>query len=240
MSRKLKTLPLVTLIILLVATIILVGFKLSNNSSTIKNILIIILLIVGIIAVIFNGKANEEDDAININKKKNMISETTEWIYFISISFSIVLIITSFFIFTSKVSGISMEPSLHDGQRVFINVFNYEPEINDLIIYDTKDKEELIVKRVVALEGSVISFVEIEDDFSKMYIAIDGKLYQNPTNELYVVARSDKLFRDLKGKEYILQKDEILLLGDNQAHSWDGRNMGVVKTNNIIGKVIGY
>ena len=104
MSRKLKTLPLVTLIILLVATIILVGFKLSNNSSTIKNILIIILLIVGIIAVIFNGKANEEDDAININKKKNMISETTEWIYFISISFSIVLIITSFFIFTDRKS----------------------------------------------------------------------------------------------------------------------------------------
>jgi signal peptidase I len=124
----------------------------------------------------------------------------------------------------SVVEGSSMEPNLHNGQRLLINKIAYKnPERGDVIVFPpphiaNSDKD--FIKRVIGLPGELI---EIKD----------GVVYVNdlPLDEPYIV--------DDAGIDMVLKAipdDEYFVLGDNRSNSSDSRGGWTVPGEDIVGK----
>jgi signal peptidase I len=124
-----------------------------------------------------------------------------------------------------RVEGISMEPSLHEGQFVVVNRIAYRwNEVNrgDIIVFRFPlNPSRRFIKRVIGLPGNTVS-IRGGDVF------IDGQLLDEP----YIAAtpRYDG--------EWIIGPGEVFVLGDNRNNSSDSQNWGPLPTEEIIGKAV--
>jgi signal peptidase I len=126
------------------------------------------------------------------------------------------------------VSGESMDHSLQSGQYLYINKISYllkEPQRGDIVVlrFPGDPDNKKLVKRLIGLPGE-----KVEIDNNRVFI--DDK-------ELIESYLSDSLTDDpdLK-KQFQLEADDYLLLGDNRIYSYDSRIWGPAHKKNFIGK----
>lgn len=126
---------------------------------------------------------------------------------------------------TSVIEGDSMEPNLHDGQRILLNkaVFYYsDPGRGEIIVFHHPRDPHGIppIKRVIGLPGEL---VEIRD----------GKVYINglEIDEPYI---TDPPQYDMG--EITVPAEHYFVLGDNRNHSEDSHFEWTVSRENIIAK----
>jgi len=123
-----------------------------------------------------------------------------------------------------EVVGSSMEPNLHDGQRLLINKAVYffrEPEAGEVIVFQPPNNRRAdYIKRIIALPGDVVEV--------KM-----GVVYVNgsPLDEPYI---KDEPSYTLSPKE--IPENSYFVLGDNRNNSNDSHNGWTVPRQNITGK----
>lgn len=124
-----------------------------------------------------------------------------------------------------RVEGISMEPSLHEGQFVVVNRLAYrwqDPLRGDIIVFHFPlNPSRRFIKRVIGLPGDTIR-VESGD------VYVNGTLLDEP----YIAA--DPRYTG----EWQLELDEVFVLGDNRNNSSDSQNWGALSINDIIGKAV--
>ena len=129
----------------------------------------------------------------------------------------------------TNIIGVSMEPTLYNGQKILINRLIYiltPPKAGDVIVFlpGGNQNAHYYVKRVVAVPGEKVQI-------------IDGQLYVDGIpegNEVY-----DKMEEaGIAENEILLGEDEYFVLGDNRNISEDSRsaNIGAVKRDTIYGK----
>ncbi len=115
------------------------------------------------------------------------------------------------------VTGVSMEPTLMAGDRVFYVGFS-GADYGDLIIFDAGDVYGLVVKRVAGLPGDRIE------------ITADGHLLRNGEE-----IEEDYLILDSLGNSGLAQitveSGKLFVLGDNRAASIDSRDVRVGQIN---------
>lgn len=168
------------------------------------------------------------NDEQSIEKKKP--SELWEWTKSIGTALVIVLIIHFFIFNLSTVKGQSMEPTLIDGEWLFINKIGYTiggPERGDIVILKDPNEQlgfrEFLVKRIVGLAGDTIE-------------VSNGKLYINSEewNEPY----TDVEIQDGNYGPVVVPAGEFFVMGDNrhQMASTDSRRFGSVPEKLIKGK----
>lgn len=143
---------------------------------------------------------------------------------------AILLILEKFIFSLTIVQGMSMNPSINNNDKLFVNKLSYvfkNPEPGDIVIFHPPIMErtrELFIKRVVAVEGD---FFSIED----------GKLYINGSKveEPYInnLKYKDRSYDYTKG---IVPDNAVFVLGDNRNDSNDSRCFGFVPLENIEGK----
>lgn len=228
-----KQLVLGTINILLILMVIFFTMFNVSNIVTISRVSIIISGLVGSTILIM----------INHIKFTKVIKDISEIISFVLITVSIIMIIMTYIVFSSIVKGSSMDPTLKNGQRLYISVFNYQVKIDDVIIYNEKTTNNYIVKRVVAKENDVLSTNKViseDNNLIEYRLMINGIAYQNSNNEYYRLNQNDELYRLISETSYQLEKDEFIALGDNERHSADSRRFGIFNVDKLIGKVIGY
>jgi signal peptidase I len=136
------------------------------------------------------------------------------------------LIAAAFFMRTSPVDGLSMEPRVHAGEIVLINTLAYRfgpVKRGDVVAFrHDAPTTETYIKRVVGLPGER---VEVRDGV----VAIDGRVLSEP----YV------RFPDRRGAPpVVVPPGAYYVLGDNRADSDDSRNWGVVHQDDIVGKAL--
>lgn len=126
---------------------------------------------------------------------------------------------------TRSIEGMSMDPALKDGDIIYASsILPYIQEIyrGDIVGITTKinNVESRIIKRVIGLPGE---HVELKN--GKLYI--NGKILVEP----YL---ADGTFTEGEFN-YLLDKDQYIVLGDNRPGSLDSRDerIGIINKNEI-------
>jgi signal peptidase I len=124
-----------------------------------------------------------------------------------------------------RVDGFSMEPTLQDGEFVFVNKLAYKlgaPQRGDVIVFRyPRDPEEEYIKRLIGLPGD---HVRITDG----HVFVNDQLITEP----YIAAAP------YYHSEWIVPENAFFVLGDNRNSSSDSHNWGPVPAENVIGKAI--
>jgi signal peptidase I len=131
-----------------------------------------------------------------------------------------------------------MLPTLHDRDQMIVNKFSYnfgEPERFDIVVFHAPLQKDFI-KRVIGLPGEHVAVV---DDI----LYIDG----NPVEENFMPDNSEEIddflpmrndfhLEELPGGYSEIPEEHVLVLGDNRGDSTDSRTLGVIPTDEIVGK----
>lgn len=181
------------------------------------------------------AKKRKQSSGLNFNRKRRHVSsgvlrEVGRWVF---VEFTAVLmaaVIAFSFGMRTSVIGVSMEPTLFNGQEILVNRLIYNviaPGRGDVIVFllGGSQNSHYYVKRVVALPGER---VQIRD--SRLYIngllADDGEMYDEMADP------------GIAENELTLGEDEFFVLGDNRNNSEDSRsaNIGLVKRSSVVGR----
>ncbi len=137
----------------------------------------------------------------------------------------VVLVVNLLLVQPRVVHGQSMEPSLHENERVIVDLLAYrfrEPRHGEIVILDIPGRQEgpPLIKRIIGLPGD---FVEIKDGG----VYINGRLLTEPyLDQLTLGQMSARL----------VPEEHIFVLGDNRSSSNDSRYFGMVPYENIRGR----
>lgn len=169
--------------------------------------------------------------------KEAIKKEGIEWIKAFGIGIIIFLFIRIFFFSNYVVEGVSMEPTLENGNKLIVNKMSYQiGELNrfDVIVFHHNEEEDF-VKRIIGLPGDKIEYRNDE-------LYINGEKINEPYLETYRKDLSgDKLTGDFTLKELTgvetVPEGKLFVLGDNRLKSWDGRQFGFISADQVVGKV---
>lgn len=174
--------------------------------------------------------------------KKTVVEEILDWLKTICIGIIAGVFLVLFVIQRDDVYGRSMMPTLNSGDVVFtqkIATYFKSYERGDIVILDGKgmygyDKDEYLIKRVIALPGETIRIA-------------DGNVYIKPVDsddffmleENYLVPGTQTTVRSYGIEhgydELTLGEDEYYCMGDNRPESNDSRTLGVFTSKRIKG-----
>jgi len=122
-------------IILMLLTIVFYAINLSKLSLQWAMVGFVLAAIFSIFAIIFSIHESKHPRDV---KKGNFIMshrfEILDWFSFLTVSMMAIFMIFMFFYLPSDVKHSSMMPTLEENQRVLIRHFNYEPEVDDIVI----------------------------------------------------------------------------------------------------------
>ncbi len=158
------------------------------------------------------------------------------WVRDLTFSVLIAVVLIVFIYQPVKVEGTSMEPSLTDQERIFINKFTYEFGLGQIERGDTVvfwypgDTSKSYIKRVIGLPGD-----RIRIDNGQVYV--NGR----PLSEDYVPKEyRDTLSwpADARGVDRAVPDGNYFVLGDHRSQSSDSRAWGFVPRSDIYGKAV--
>ena len=93
-----------------------------------------------------------------INKRSMLVvSALLDWAEVLVGSVFAVIFILTFVFNTATVSGSSMENTLYNGDRLLLGVIGYSPKSGDIVVIDSDELDEYIVKRIIGLSGQTVT-----------------------------------------------------------------------------------
>lgn len=167
-------------------------------------------------------------------RKESFLLESLDLIRIVIIILVLVYMIPNLVIRPETVSGISMVPTLEDGERGVTNILAsllFGVDRFDVVALVEPQSGDQWVKRVIGLPGETIEYK-------------DGKLYingayveENFLDDDYIssVGRTRSTFTE-NFSAVTLGDNEYFVMGDNRKDSLDSRRVGPFKRSDIIGK----
>lgn len=179
-----------------------------------------------------------------------MLNKVRSWLGTCGMALALAFLISIFIFQPYKVEGHSMEPTLHDQERIYVSklqhTFSSIPEYGDIVVIDSRverertfyddvmelpvcqfvlGKQERIyyIKRVIGKPGDVIELT-------------DHKFYRNGVelNEPYI----KEPLNYSASEKWVVPKDHIFVMGDNRNNSHDSRAIGFIPLDHNMGKKV--
>lgn len=184
-----------------------------------------------------DGKQPQDDETAQPAKKRarrrNPLRTALEWLAVIGGALLVALLIKTFLVQAFWIPSPSMNPTLHEGDRVLVNkLADGVSDINrgDIIVFERPNSDgdngpehgiKDLIKRVVGLPGEQI---EARDGV----VHVDGQ-------------RLDEAYLDVGTATNDLQafpvpEGYVFVLGDNRSNSQDSRSFGPVPEEAIVGR----
>ena len=181
-----------------------------------------------------NGEIEEPTSEFELPEeeapKKSLQKEFVEWIQAIVIAVVLALVIRNFLFTVVRVDGQSMEPTLQHNDRMIVWRLGYEPDNGDIVIFNPPgyDKNVYWIKRVIATEGQ-----HVEIDYTSGSVYVD----EEKLDEYYLGEQMvDKGYTTIK--DIVVPEGCVFVLGDNRNNSTDGRVIGPISEDCIVGEAV--
>ncbi len=139
----------------------------------------------------------------------------------------VILVIFSVLFRPCSVQGVSMAPTLQDGDQLLLSNLDYTPTRGDIVAV-RRDNGTPLVKRVIAVAGDM---VHIDGESGKVYL--NGEVL----NEPYVKGVTFPMHMT---QPIVVPEGELFILGDNRENSHDSRyaDISTVAVEDVMGKVV--
>ena len=128
------------------------------------------------------------------------------------------------------VAGSSMLPTLRPGDKITVKTADFLPlRRNDLAAIQLKNRENPMVKRVIAVAGDRLSIVnnrlQVNGSGLQPELIVDSRRWRSTINQL-------------RNYNWIIPANTVFVLGDNRRNSRDSRRLGLISLSQISGKII--
>ncbi|WP_018753446.1 signal peptidase I [Paenibacillus sanguinis] len=163
-------------------------------------------------------------------RETHWVAELWDILKTMVVAFLIMLLLNVYVFNLSMVKGQSMEPTLKEQERLFVDKLVYwftDPRQGEVVILKDPSmdagRKSFLVKRVVAVPGDT---VEVRNQL----LIVNGQ----PLNEVY----TDTLIEDGDMEEQVLGEGQYFVMGDNRhaGRSKDSRYFGSVSEELIVGR----
>ncbi|MTH55009.1 signal peptidase I [Bacillus mangrovi] len=158
--------------------------------------------------------------------------EIYSWLKTIGLTLLIALLCRMFIFEPITVEGVSMSPTLENGNKVIASKIS-TIERFDVIIFNAPENNKKYIKRVIGLPGDKI---EMKDDV----LFVNGKAFK----EKYInkEIQANKVTEDFSLKDTTgvtaVPDGYFFVLGDNRVKSMDSRSFGFISKGSVVGKSI--
>lgn len=157
--------------------------------------------------------------------------EILGWLLYIVIVIGATYLIVTYVGQRTKVSGDSMEATLHDEDNLIVDKISYrfrDPKRYEIIVFPYKYAENTYyIKRIIGLPGETVQIID-------GYVYINGE----KLDETYGLEVIDSTKYGLAAEPIVLGEDEYFVLGDNRNHSSDSRDpsVGILNREDLMGR----
>lgn len=183
-----------------------------------------------------------------------VMHEVFDWIYAVVIALALAMVIHIFIMQPTRVSGESMENTLHNGDFLVVTKWNHvmrkAPSYGDIVIIDSRVRRDrswkddaieplmtylsvfhkesqtnhVWVKRVIGKAGDTLEFR-------------DGHVWRNG-QELQESYTKEVDMNYSRTTPVVIPEGMVFVMGDNRNHSSDSRFIGPVPVDHVLGTVV--
>lgn len=159
------------------------------------------------------------------------MGEWKSWGKSLFIAIGVTVTVRTFLFAPYIVEGSSMEPTLHNQEKIFVEKMPWNDQFNrgEIIIID--GKEENYVKRIIGLPGDSILMKNDQ-------LFVNGVLEKEP-----YLSENRKLAKQIGNRltgdfgPITVPENHYFVIGDNRLYSKDSRNgLGFIKKEDIVGQ----
>ncbi|WP_419851054.1 signal peptidase I [Candidatus Poriferisocius sp.] len=171
-------------------------------------------------------------------RRKSTARVVAEWTVVLAGALALALVLRAVLFQAYYIRFTSMEPTLNNGDRVLVNKLGYDvhdANRGDLVVFERPPgvsgrQEDDLIKRVIALPGEVIKFVEGD-------VYIDGRRLHEPYLESsgITTGRMPSECEAFQDGGCLIGAGEVFVMGDNRANSTDSRAFGPISGDLIVG-----
>ena len=170
-----------------------------------------------------------------MRKTPEAASEIYFWAKTLSVALVILILVNTFFLRLSSVSGSSMYPTLANMDQLLLQVAGYNTQRNpaqrgDIVVVISEEYGSGIplVKRIIGVAGDVI------DITADGHVSVNGEVLQEDyISELIATGE-----RGSVSYPYTVSNGCVFVMGDNRNLSHDSRDLGEIPCDGIVGKAI--
>lgn len=153
---------------------------------------------------------------------KDSLKTIYSFIIIVVIAFLLSSLVTRYLIASIPIEGSSMEPTIHNSDRVIV-YRQAELKIGDIVIFYFEQDDKYLVKRVLGLAGDTI---EIKADGEKIFVFRNGEKIEEP-----YIKEDMNYIRD----KIVVGEGKFYYLGDNRNNSQDSHYGNLGDISQIVG-----
>lgn len=156
------------------------------------------------------------------------------WLQPILFALAVLFVVSTFLGRLIGVDGLSMVPTLHDGDMLLLRSIGYTPNPGDVVVLAEQSFRggSPIVKRVIATAGQ-----RVDIDYDAHTVSVDGRVLDEP----YLDPNDPMVAKPNAVNNHLTVPDgHIFVMGDNRNNSTDSRyeEVGTVDVRCVIGQAV--
>lgn len=163
-----------------------------------------------------------------------------DWIFVILVALAAALLVRVFVLQQFYISGPSMESTLFQDDRVLVNKLSYrfsDISRGDVVVFDRVTTSggvvahDDLIKRVIAVGGDTIAI-------QRCAVVVNGAPIAEPYLDAPIDPTGDlgSQCRVVDMPTLTVPDDQVFVMGDNRAESFDSRSFGTIPKKLVIGR----